>query len=77
MKKALLFFILLLPIGAFAADVCSTSAYQVIESGDCPAGYKEIGTIEDSCPAGTKEFGTITEYTVVGSDAKGTYNCSI
>jgi hypothetical protein len=65
-----------LPGRSLAADQCSTS-YVVIESGSCPSGYKELGTIEDSCPSGTKEWGTITEYTVYGSDAAGDWSCSI
>jgi hypothetical protein len=75
--KVMLLLLFMLPVGAFAADMCSTTEYTVVESGNCPAGYVEFGTIEDSCATGTKEVGTITEYTTYGSDSKGSFSCSI
>ncbi|MDR2269025.1 MAG: hypothetical protein LBD94_02465 [Rickettsiales bacterium] len=78
MKKIIFFLVIILPAGYLSAgEQCNTSAYVVIESGDCPSGYKELGTVEDTCPSGTKEWGTITEYTISHSDSKGNGTCSI
>jgi hypothetical protein len=77
MKKVALVSIFLCPFGRLhAADKCFSVT--VIESGNCPTGTKEIGTIEDNCTSGAKEWGTISEYTTYNNTGtKGTYNCSI
>ncbi|MDR2770359.1 MAG: hypothetical protein LBB08_02825 [Rickettsiales bacterium] len=51
---------------------------EVIAIGDCPSGFVEFGTIEDSCPSGTVEYGRITDLILPGlTDGKGTYSCSL